>query len=292
MARIGRSSRVFILQWVVLAAFLCAFPAFAQETATTPAATQADEALGDVQDTLGGITDTLAESGDTLAAGAGFADLEEDTSFLGRIARSGLVDLFHKGGNFMWPLLALSLIGLAVLIERLFTLFRAKTNVRRLVSRIVSALNSDGVEGAKRVCEGTRGPIAAILHAGLMKAHFGRDEMEKAIQSAGTIEMSFLERGLVVLSSVAGIAPLVGFLGTVSGMIHAFEAIAAAEQVNAKLVATGISEALITTAAGLIIAIPAQAAYNFFIAQIDGFVIEMEEASTEMIDNLLALEQK
>jgi biopolymer transport protein ExbB len=125
-----------------------------------------------------------------------------------------------------------------------------------------------------------------------MKAQYGRDEMEKSIQSAGTIEMSFLERGLVVLSSVATIGPLLGFLGTVSGMIHAFEAIAAAEQVNAKLVATGISEALITTATGLIIAIPAQAAYNFFIAQIDRFVIEMEEASSEMIDSLIMMEGK
>ncbi|MFH1278700.1 MAG: MotA/TolQ/ExbB proton channel family protein [Candidatus Eisenbacteria bacterium] len=289
MARIGRNKWFFVLQWMILAGFLCAQPVAAQDRAAPGAV----GALSELDDTLGALTDTLSEEPtDSLAAGAGFADLEEDTSFLGKIASSGLVELFHNGGNFMWPLLALSLIGLAVLIERLITLFRAKTNVRKLVGQVVAALHSDGIEGAKRVCESTRGPIAAILHAGLMKAHHGRDDMEKAIQSAGTIEMSFLERGLVVLSSVATIGPLLGFLGTVSGMIHAFEAIAAAEQVNAKLVATGISEALITTATGLIIAIPAQAAYNFFIAQIDRFVIEMEEASTEMIDNLLALEEK
>ena len=103
--------------------------------------------------------------------------------------------------------------------------------------------------------------------------------------------MSFLERGLVVISSVATIGPLLGFLGTASGMINAFETIAAAEQVNAKLVASGISEALITTAAGLSIAIPAQAAYNFFVAQVDRFIIEMEQASTEMIDTLISLEE-
>jgi len=291
MASIGWSKRVFMLGCLVLAGFLCVGPAVAQETMTETAEGEVPAELGD---TLGQMemTDSLAEPGDSLAVGAGFADLEEDTSFLGRIAKSGLVDLFHKGGDFMWALLALSLIGLAVLIERLFTLFRAKTNVRRLMGRIVQALQSEGVEGAMKVCEGTRGPIAAILHAGLMKADRGPDEVEKAIQSSGTIEMSFLERGLVVLSSVATIGPLLGFLGTVSGMIHAFEAIAAAEQVNAKLVATGISEALITTATGLIIAIPAQAAFNFFTSQIDRFVIEMEEASTEMIDALMQMEGK
>jgi len=290
MVSVGRSKWFFVISWVVLAGFLSATPVLAQEE--VPSDTLPADTLGGMTDTLGGITDTLGgEPGDTLAAGAGFADLEEDTGFLGRIANSGLVTLFDNGGNFMWPLLILSLIGMGFLIERLVTLSRAKVNVRRLVNQVVAALTTDGIEGAKRVCEGTRGPIAAILHAGLMKAKYGRDEMEKSIQSAGTIEMSFLERGLVVLSSVATIAPLLGFLGTVSGMINAFEAIAAAEQVNAKLVATGISEALITTASGLIIAIPFQAAYNFFIAQIDRFVIEMEEASSEMIDSLLALEE-
>ena len=114
--------------------------------------------------------------------------------------------------------------------------------------------------------------------------------MEKAIESAGTIEMSFLQRGLIILASIANVAPLMGFLGTVSGMIHAFEAIAAAEQVSAKLVATGISEALITTATGLMVAIPIQLANNFFISRIDRFVIEMEEASIELVDTLVDME--
>ena len=131
-----------------------------------------------------------------------------------------------------------------------------------------------------------RGPIAAILAAGLMKADRGRDAVEKAIATAGTIEMSFLERGLIWISSVTTIAPLMGFLGTVSGMINAFEAIAASEQVNAKLVASGISEALITTATGLIVAIPATIGYNYFVSAIDRFVIEMEETSAELIEEL------
>jgi biopolymer transport protein ExbB len=114
--------------------------------------------------------------------------------------------------------------------------------------------------------------------------------VEKAIESAGTIEMAFLQRGLIILASIANVAPLLGFLGTVSGMIHAFEAIAAAEQVSAKLVATGISEALITTATGLMIAIPVQLMNNFFISRIDRFVLEMEEASIELVDTLVDME--
>ncbi|MBI4720590.1 MAG: MotA/TolQ/ExbB proton channel family protein [Chitinivibrionia bacterium] len=133
---------------------------------------------------------------------------------------------------------------------------------------------------------------AAVLHSGLMRASRGSEAVEKAISTAGVIEMSFLERGLIAIATVANIAPLLGFLGTVSGMINAFGAIAAAEQVSAKLVAKGIEEALITTLAGLCIAIPCNVMHNFFISQIDRFIIEMEEASADLIDELLALEHR
>ena len=113
--------------------------------------------------------------------------------------------------------------------------------------------------------------------------------IEKAIATAGTIEMSFLERGLIWVSSVTTIAPLMGFLGTVSGMINAFEAIAASEQVNAKLVASGISEALITTATGLVIGIPTSLFHSYFIGQVDRFVVEMEETSAELVSELVDL---
>ncbi len=241
------------------------------------------DTMTEVTDSLGGgVTDSLA----TAMA----MDTDAPQGFMEKLANSGLVTLFHNGGSFMWPLLALSVIGLAVFFERFFTFSKARTNVRKFMGNISGALSKQGIEGAKEVCQQTRGPISAVLHAGLLKAGRGPDAIEKAIQSSGTIEMSFLERGLVVISSVATIGPLLGFLGTVSGMINAFEAIAAADQVNAKVVASGISEALITTAAGLMIAIPAQAAYNYFVAQIDKFTIEMEEASTEMIDTLIAME--
>ncbi|MCK4546409.1 MAG: MotA/TolQ/ExbB proton channel family protein [Candidatus Eisenbacteria sp.] len=203
-----------------------------------------------------------------------------------------MVTLFRQGGRFMWALLLCSVVGLAVIIERFITLNRAKTNVAKLMSNIIGALHNDGVEGAISVCEGTRGPIAAIIHAGLMRHHLGTPAVEKAIESSGTIEMSFLERGLIVLASVINIAPMLGFLGTVSGMIGAFNAIASAEQVNAKLVASGISEALITTASGLLIGIVAQAFYNYFISRIDSYVIEMEESTAELVDVMVDLEAK
>jgi biopolymer transport protein ExbB len=202
------------------------------------------------------------------------------------LGKTGAGELFVKGGTFMWWLLTVALVGFIFLIERLWTLNRARVNTRKLIGTVITTLRNDGVQAASEECQKVRGPIAAILYAGLQKADKGRDAVEKAIATAGTIEMSFLERGLIWVSSVTTIAPLMGFLGTVSGMINAFEAIAASEQVNAKLVASGISEALITTATGLIVAIPATIGYNYFVSAIDRFVIEMEETSAELIEEL------
>ena len=212
-----------------------------------------------------------------------------EEGLVARMRKSGLVTLFLKGGAFMYPLLAASIIGVAVIIERAITLSRARTDVRKLMKRVLDALHSKGVEAAAHECERTRGPIAAILHAGLKRAERGTEAVERAIETAGTIETSFLERGLIWLATLATIAPMLGFLGTVSGMIRAFNAIAEAEQVNAKLVASGISEALITTATGLLIAIPIQAFHNFFVSQIDRFIIEMEESTADLVDTLVML---
>jgi len=205
------------------------------------------------------------------------------------LAKSGAGQLFIKGGTFMPFLLLSAIVMLAVLIERFVTLARARTNTRRLIGNVITTLRTEGVTAAAQVCERTKGPIAAILHAGLLRADRGPEAVEKAIETSGTIEMSFLERGLVALSTVANVAPLLGFLGTVSGMINAFEAIANADQVNAKLVASGISEALITTATGLVIAIPASIGYSFFLSVIDRFIIEMEETSAELVEELTHL---
>lgn len=215
---------------------------------------------------------------------------KERSGVINRIKRSGIGQNYIKGAFFMHFLLACSIIALVFIIERAWTLSRARTNVKALMMRLIKGLREGGPPEALEVCQRTRGPIAAILHAGLLRAQRGPDAVEKAIETSGTIEMSFLERGLVALATIANVAPLLGFLGTVSGMISAFAAIAAAEQVSAKLVAKGIQEALITTATGLIIAVPVTIAHSYFVSQIDRFIIEMEEASAELVDELLELE--
>jgi biopolymer transport protein ExbB len=245
---------------------------------------------------------TIMASPDSLAFGSTSADSlqeipQEEKGYTGwqkwlsdtPIGKTGAGELFIKGGNFMWWLLAVALIGLIFLIERLWTLNRARINTRKLIGTVITTLRTEGVQAAAEECQKVRGPIAAILYSGLQKADRGTAAVEKAIGTAGTIEMGFLERGLIWIGSVTAVAPLIGFLGTVSGMIHAFEAIAQAEQVNAKLVASGISEALITTATGLMIAIPASIGYNYFVSSIDRFVIEMEETSAELIEELTRL---
>ena len=234
--------------------------------------------------------------GSTVADSASEVNVVPETrgGLMGMVERSpfgksGAGELFVKGGNFMWWLLTVALVGFVFLIERLWTLNRARVNTRKLLGAVITTLRSDGVEAAAVECQKVHGPIAAILYSGLQKADRGTAAVEKAISTAGTIEMAFLERGLIWIASVTTIAPLIGFLGTVSGMINAFEAIAAAEQVNAKLVASGISEALITTATGLVVAIPASIGYNYFVSAIDRFVIEMEETSAELIEELTVL---
>jgi len=203
-----------------------------------------------------------------------------------------LRELFIKGGVFMWPLLAAAVIAIVVFIVKLFTMSLAKINTGKFLAKIKEALHQEGIEAAVEVCQRTRGPIASIFHAGLLRYDRGVEQVEKAIEETGAIEMSFLERGLVWLATVANIAPMLGFLGTVSGMINAFDAIALAGEIEPTLVASGISEALITTATGLAIAIPTQAAYNYFVTVIDRFILDMEEASTELVDTLIDLEHR
>lgn len=205
-------------------------------------------------------------------------------------ASMDLKDLFIAGGVFMWPLLISLLLGLAVAIERFVTYGRAQQNVAKLLEQLGGYIRKGDLQGAEDLCDRTRGPVAAILRAGLLRRDKGLEDVEKAIESSGSIEMAYLEKGLVVLASVSSIAPMLGFLGTVSGMIRAFGEIAAAKNVEASLVAGGIQEALITTATGLTIAIPIQMANNYFIARIGRFVTDMEEASMFLVDQLADME--
>ncbi len=203
-----------------------------------------------------------------------------------------MLDLFYDGGPFMYPLLLTLIFGMGVILERLWALSRASINTRKFLQGIKIALREEGITTAQEICASTRGPVASIFHAGLMRVDRGLEHVEKAIENAGTIEMSFLEKGLVWLATVANIAPMLGFLGTVSGMIGAFASIAAAGDVNATIVASGISEALITTATGLAIAIPVQAAHNYFVSRIDRLIIDMEESANDLIDYLIEMEME
>ncbi len=197
-----------------------------------------------------------------------------------------VVDWFNRGGLVMWPILFCSVIAVTFIIERSITLTRARANTRSLMDDILNAVRRDGVDAGARVCEQQRGPIAAIVHSGLKEANRGAAAVEKAIETAGAVEMSFLERGLIWLATISTVAPLLGFFGTVTGMIDAFDNIAAADQVSAKIVAGGISQALITTQAGLLVAIPTSLFHNFFLSQIDRFVVEMEESSSELVNTI------
>lgn len=203
-----------------------------------------------------------------------------------------MVDLFIQGGGFMWPILALLVLGIAISLERLWTLTRASINTRKFLATIKKALKEGGVPAALEVCANTRGPVASIFHAGLMRADQGVEEVEKAIMNAGTVEMAFLERGLIWLSTIISLAPMLGFTGTVWGMIMAFQAIEEANDISPSIVAHGIAVALLTTLFGLIVAITIQVAHNFFVSRIDRLVVDMEESSFELVDSLVELQRE
>ncbi|MBL7074057.1 MotA/TolQ/ExbB proton channel family protein [candidate division KSB1 bacterium] len=202
-----------------------------------------------------------------------------------------MVKMFIQGGGFMWPILICLVAGIAISIERLISLQLASVNTRKFLGMIKEALVSTGVKGAIERCARTRGPVASIFHAGLIRADRGIEHVEKAITNAGSIEMSMLERGLVWLSTIIAIAPMLGFTGTVYGMVLAFQAIEKANDISPSVVASGISVALLTTLFGLIVAIIIQLAHNFFVSKVDRIVIGMEEGSVELVDYLIEMEE-
>jgi len=202
-----------------------------------------------------------------------------------------MIEYFIRGGFFMWPILGFLIFGLAISFERLWTLSRASVNTRKFLAQIQNSLVEGGVNAAKEICEKTRGPVASVFHAGLSRLDKGIDQVEKSIINAGSIEMAFLEKGLVWLSTCVSIAPMLGFLGTVQGMIQAFDDIAAANDISPAIVATGIAVALLTTLFGLVVAIIIQFFHNLFVSQIDKLIIDMEESSVELIDTLVDLQK-
>ena len=208
-------------------------------------------------------------------------------SFARKIVGSGLVDLFIKGGWVMYPMLILVIWALATSIWKIISLRYAKISVHDFLEKLLPLVKEKEFDEATELCAKTRGPVASVLHAGLLKASYGPEEVEKAIEHAAILEMSFLEKGLIALATTINLAPMLGFLGTVIGMIQAFEAIAAAGEVEPTIVASGISVALITTASGLAVAIPIQLFNNFFVSIIDGLIIDMQTGSEKLTETLM-----
>ncbi len=201
-----------------------------------------------------------------------------------------LRQLWIDTGFMRWPLAFCLVLGIIVIIVKFISLTAKAARTRKILKEVDELLTQQRIREALELTRDTDAPAAKILYAGLERHTEGTDRVMKAIENQGLIEMSKLEKGLVVLATLTNIAPLLGFLGTVIGMILAFQSIEAAGEVEATLVAGGIKVALLTTAAGLMIAIPVSIGHNYFVSRIDALVIDMEESAQKMVDTLHAME--
>ncbi len=206
-----------------------------------------------------------------------------------------LLTLFADGGLMMYPLVLCSLIAVGVIIAKAWTLWVAHRDTVEVIEQVEEAAMAGRLDEAAKIAADTPGPAAAILLAGLRRLQTRRlneGELEQAVSTTGTIELGFLERGLVILATIANVAPLMGFLGTVAGMILAFASIESAGDVDPSLVAGGIKVALLTTAAGLTIAIPVNIGYNFFVTRIDKLIVDMEQSTQKILNIAWDLERE
>jgi biopolymer transport protein ExbB len=201
-----------------------------------------------------------------------------------------LWDYFTKGGPLMWPLLACSVVGLIFIIERVIAYYRVKGDTAEIVSEVRESLLRRELRQAIEICERYDHPVAVTLKSGLLRFGKTHGEIEKAMESVALHEVSKLEKSLWILATIANIAPLFGFLGTVTGMIASFQALAEVGLGNPEAVAGGISEALITTATGLVIALPVQAAYNYFNNRVSQFALDMEISSSVLLETFSEIE--
>jgi biopolymer transport protein ExbB len=186
----------------------------------------------------------------------------------------------------MWPILISLVFGLGFALERAYSLIISSINSQKFYEDISEILENESVQVAVDLCDNTPGPVAEVFHAGLTRFHRGLREVEKAVQNAGSLEMAFLEKNMIWLNTVITVAPMIGFTGTVVGMIDAFDAIKAANDISPAVVAGGISKALLTTAFGLITAMIIQIFQNFFVSRIDKLIFDMEENSVKLLDKL------
>lgn len=231
-------------------------------------------------------TDTNAAASDTAAAATEEAApaVEEEESFT-QVLKEKFIE-----GDPLWmaPVLLTLILGLAIAIERVLYLSMSNSNNDKLLQEVEAALKSGGKSAALEVCRNTRGPVAAIFYQGLEKMDEGIDMVDKAIVSLGSVENGKLERGVSWISLFIALAPMLGFMGTVIGMIQAFDAIEAAGDISPSLVAGGIKVALLTTVFGLIAAMILQVFYNLIVAMIDNLVNKMEDASITFLDLVAA----
>ncbi|MBI5904593.1 MAG: MotA/TolQ/ExbB proton channel family protein [Deltaproteobacteria bacterium] len=202
-----------------------------------------------------------------------------------------MIDLFLKGGFAMYPLLVLSVVTVAIAIERTVYLRKARINTGEFMEAINGFLTRNALEDAHRHCESTSGPISRIIMAGLKNQKRGRDEVVRSIEDAGAIEVAQLERGILIIQTISKLAPLIGLFGTVTGMIRSFQAIGGAGGENPRMVAAGIGEALVATAAGLVVAIPAYFLGFYFMNLVGKFILDMQKSSIQLLDSLGELEE-
>lgn len=251
---------------------------YAQDKAAAPATTEV---------TADSVTATPAVAEDEMVA------MTEEMPVEGKPMHYVLKEQFLAGGaGWMSPILLCLVIGLAIVIERVIYLNLATTNTTKLLNQVEEALNKGGVEAAKEVCRNTRGPVASIFYQGLSRMDEGVDVVEKSVVSYGSVQMGQLESGLSWIALFIALAPMLGFMGTVVGMISAFDSIAAAGDISPTLVAGGIKVALLTTVGGLIVAVILQIFYNYLIAKVDGLVITMEDSSISLMDIITKYSKK
>ncbi|MGQ9664542.1 MAG: MotA/TolQ/ExbB proton channel family protein [bacterium] len=195
---------------------------------------------------------------------------------------------FSIGGGVMWLLLICIILALAIVFERLFSLLiKIRLNPKSFLERLISTIDAQGLDAGLALCDQTSSPAAKIAKVILEKGDKGKDAMEEVAARAAAIELAFLDRGMALLAGLTTVAPFLGFLGTVTGMIRAFAAIAMAGEVEPTIVASGISEALITTKWGLIIATPLAILHILFTGKIDGYTKDMEEVAAGLIDYMI-----
>lgn len=202
------------------------------------------------------------------------------------------IKIIEGGPMFMGVVILCLILGLALAFEKIIYLNLATTNTAKLLTKVEDALSEGGVEAAKEICRNTRGPVASIFYQGLDRYDAGLEVVEKSIVSYGSVQMGQLEKGLTWIALFIALAPMLGFMGTVIGMIDAFDAIEAAGDINPSLVAGGIKVALITTVTGLIVAMILQVFYNYLVGKIDSIVNSMEDASISLVDILMDYAKK